>query len=230
MALYSLTVLCALFQAAAAVSRQPPPHALALWPVHLACIAISARFLLSPSTFRAQAPPPGCTGITTEANSPLGEYAAENIQVGKMAEVTRIAFTFPKITPNTLWQPLTEQRVKFTQELTGCMFDQSLDPSPCVAFKGTKVQTFTDGAFQGAGIEGSVFIPKPPSPAGKFDINDLLYIKWCPNQNYFQVTVAGAGPYTLSKTLPQYVPYNSWQYFYCRFPYWPFQGWCRRAV
>ena len=100
-----------------------------------------------------------------------------------MAEVTRIALTFQKITD-------LNDNVTFTQELTGCMFDQSLDPSPCVEFEGTRVNTFTDGAFQ-----GSEFIPTAPSEG--FDINNFLDIQWCPNQNYFQVKVAGEGPYTL---------------------------------
>ena len=49
-------------------------------------------------------------------------------------------------------------------------------------------RVFTDGAF-----EGRELIPKP-RPAG--DFTDRLDIQWCPDQNKFQVTVAGV-TYTL---------------------------------
>ena len=63
----------------------------------------------------------------------------------------------------------------------------------CVAFQGTKQRTFTDGAFKADGYQGSKFIPTAPLPPGSpgFDINNFLDIQWCPNQNWFLVTIAG---------------------------------------
>ena len=110
-----------------------------------------------------------------------------------MMKVTRIALTFPKIIEDL-------KAVKYTQDLTGCAFDQRLDPLTCVAFPGTRVNNFTDGVFEDPmGQQGSVFTPTAPLPPGSpgFDINRILDIKWCPDQNYFQVMVAGDGPYTL---------------------------------
>tara|TARA_B100000780_G_scaffold210557_1_gene150513 strand:- start:29 stop:592 length:564 start_codon:yes stop_codon:yes gene_type:complete len=74
-----------------------------------------------------------------------------------------IAVSFPKITDLNA--------VTFTLDL----------------FNGLGVRRFTGGAF----IEGSKFSLKRISPrAGAFTEN--LDIQWCPNQNYFQVTVFGA--------------------------------------
>ena len=113
-----------------------------------------------------------------------------------MMKVTRIALTFPKIIEDL-------KAVKYTQDLTGCAFDQRSDPPTCVAFPGTRVNNFTDGVFEDPmGQQGSVFTPTAPLPPGSpgFDINRILSIKWCPNQNYFRVMVAGDGPYTLPLT------------------------------
>ena len=113
-----------------------------------------------------------------------------------MMKVTRIALKFPTIIEDL-------KAVKYTQDLTGCAFDQRFDPPPCVAIPGTKVNNFTDGVFEDPmANQGSVFTPTAPLPPGSpgFDINRILDIRWCPKQNYFQVTVAGDGPYTLPLT------------------------------
>ena len=110
------------------VSRQPPaPRALALRPVPAS--GLYRRFCaLSLSTFRAQAPGPRCTGITTEANSPFGAY--ENIQEG-------IAVTFPEITDlNAVPFTLDLGFGLGVQGYTGGAFDgskfslQGISPSP----------------------------------------------------------------------------------------------------
>ena len=63
-----------------------------------------------------------------------------------MGVVTRIALKFPRIA--SLNAP-----VKYTQDLTGCSFDQTLDPPPCVAFDGPpKERNFTNGSFVDMGI------------------------------------------------------------------------------
>ena len=152
MTLYSLTVLCALFQAAAgqaapaAVSRQLQAcPAAALWPFYHRFCA------LNPSTFRAQAPGSDCTGTTTVANAPVGAYASSTTTV-----------TFPKITDL--------KAVPFTLELK--------------YVNGGQPRDFTGGAFEGSKF--SLQRTSPPAGAGA-----PAYIEWCPNQNYFQVTVNG---------------------------------------
>ena len=132
-----------------------------------------------------------CTGTLTVANSPIGEYAATKINVG-MGEVKRVAFNFSPITN-------VGAAVQYTQHLTGCVFDRTMHPPKCNDFEGTTEDTFQNGRFEDdAGNRGSLFIPTPPaSGTRKFDINALLNIHWCPNENYFQVTVAGQGPYIL---------------------------------
>jgi len=142
--------------------------------------------------FQATAAQNRCTGTLTVANSPIGEYAATNIDVG-MGKVNRVAFNFPPITN-------VNAAVQYTQDLTGCVFDRTKHPPPCVDFEGTSEATFQNGRFEDdTGNRGSLFIPTPPAASGTrgFDINALLNIHWCPNENYFQVTVAGQGPYIL---------------------------------
>ena len=118
------------------VSRQPPaPRALALRPVPAS--GLYRRFCaLSLSTFRAQAPGPRCTGITTEANSPFGAYAAENIAV-----------TFPKITD------LND--VPFTLELS---FVNGGQPRHFTggAFEGSKFSLQRTSPSAGAGAPGDI--------------------------------------------------------------------------
>ena len=120
------------------------------------------------------------------------QYAATHIDVG-MGEVKRVAFNFPPITN-------VDAAVQYTQDLTGCVLDRTKHPPPCVDFEGTSEATFQNGRFEDdTGNRGSLFIPTPPAASGTrgFDINALLNIHWCPNENYFQVTVAGQGPYIL---------------------------------
>ena len=120
------------------------------------------------STFRAQAPGSACTGITTEANSPFGAYAAEGVTV-------------------TFFTPITNlNAVPFTLELS--------------VVDGGQPRDFDGGAFEGsARREFSLQGTYPP--AGAFALNNLD-IQWCPDQNYFQVTVDGKGPHTLRSPPP----------------------------
>ena len=155
MTLYSLTVLCALFQAAAVqaapavVSRQLQAcPAAALWPFYHRFCA------LNPSTFRAQAPGSSCTGITTEANSPFGAYAAEGVAVTFFTQITNL------------------NAVPFTLELNN-----------------EEPEDFTGGALEGSDKRKFSLQDTSP-PAAPFALNNLD-IQWCPDQNYFQVTVFG---------------------------------------
>ena len=61
---------------------------------------------------------------------------------------------------------------------------------------GNQKNTFTDGAFVGRGFR--VFKPRGPNPPPGFAFYKLLFIEWCANQNYLEVTVDGVGPYILS--------------------------------
>ena len=116
--------------------------------------------------------PTSCTGTTTVAKSPFGEYANEN---PKIYEITKV--TFPKI--KDINAPVT-----FTLDLGD----------------GLGVRGFTGGAFEGsARREFSLQGTYPP--AGAFALNNLD-IQWCPDQNYFQVTVDGKGPHTLRSPPP----------------------------
>tara|TARA_B100000768_G_scaffold116698_1_gene107998 strand:- start:691 stop:1152 length:462 start_codon:yes stop_codon:yes gene_type:complete len=146
------------------------------------------------------------------ANAPLGTYSAANIQ-----GVTYIGITFGQI--KNINAP-----VQYTQVLSGCMFDQSKPSAPCVPFGGNKVETFSNGAFKAIWHnQGSVFIPKPPDPNARFDINRLLDIKWCPDQKHFEVTVDDVGPYILA---PLSAWYTVWRTVWCSFPW--YQGWCNK--
>ena len=131
----------------------------------------------------------GCTGTTTCANAPIGEYVAENVPLGPSV-VSRVAVTFNKIT--------NLNHVPYKFELTG--------------FGGLK------GDFIGA-FEGSEFIPKAWADT------DFLDIQWCPNQHYFQVTVAGQpGLYTLYKPSAFFYVWQivqcswPWGHYFCKTP------------
>ena len=109
------------------------------------------------STFRAQAPGSACTGITTEANSPFGAYAAEGVTV-------------------TFFTPITNlNAVPFTLELS--------------VVDGGQPRDFDGGAFEGSARRVFSLQGAAP-PAAPFALNNLD-IQWCPDQNYFQVTLFG---------------------------------------
>jgi len=166
MALYSLTVLCALFQAAAVQA--------------------------APANASRQLQAFDCTGTTTVANSPFGEYANENpLAYSPFANVNRkISVKFPKITDL--------KKITYTLELDNGVVSR------------------TDGAF-----EGSKLIPKPRAPCTiacqadgtekrRLDgTSPTLDIQWCPDQNKFQVTV---NPFTPGRVHYTLSPLMDWKW------------------
>ena len=135
-------------------SREPPATAACTSSVARASGLYRRFCALSLSTFRAQAPGSSCTGITTEANSPFGAYAAEGIAVTFFTQITNL------------------NAVPFTLELNN---DEPED--------------FTGGALVGSDKREFSLQGTSP-PAAPFALNNLD-IQWCPDQNYFQVTLFG---------------------------------------
>jgi hypothetical protein len=188
MALYSLfklTVLCAIFHAAAAVSRQPPPSALA----RASFIRALPRSLprTPPENTRFHAQETACTGTRskTEATNPSGLYYANNIPVGSMGKVTYVDLIFPAQDFSGF--------VTYKQDLRGCAFVPPI-PDKCIDFFGTQTMTFKKGRFN-----GNQLIPVAGDDINPFEkgIDELLHIEWCPDQNQFLVSVMGQGPYPL---------------------------------
>ena len=193
MALYSLfkiTVLCALFQAAAAVRRQPSRRHLARASgLHHRAAAQSANSLHQSTA--PVSPAQVCTGTREENNpatNPLGLYSASGIPVGEIGLVKYVDLKFEA-------QDFGGA-VTYTQDLMGCAFVRPDAPTgQCVNFFGTQTNTFKDGRFN-----GNQLIPVNPGPGiSVFDraIDQLFNIEWCPDQNNFLVSVFGKGPYTL---------------------------------
>ena len=208
MALYSLfkiTVLCALFQAAAAVRRQPPhtsrpsrfarvhlasialPSPLSLRPIRSTRLVVPAplrRLLRRPAPAPTAQGTPACSGTRTEANpssSPDGVYSASGIKVGP-GEVNHIDLTFPEQSFSGLQ--------KYHQHLDGCMFTRTDLPkdTKCIPLPTPVDHDYTNGHYVDLGSnQGSMFIP---AEKGNF-INALLNIHWCPDQNYFLVKFLG---------------------------------------
>ena len=195
MALYSLfklTVLCAIFHATAAVSRQPPPSALArACPPSALCPDLSLDSLSLPRTLlentRFHAQETACTGTRskTEATNPSGLYYANNIPVGSMGKVTYVDLIFPAQDFSGF--------VTYQQDLRGCAFVPPI-PDKCIDFFGTQTMTFKKGRFN-----GNQLIPVAGDDINPFEkgIDELLNIEWCPDQNQFLVKVMGQGPYPL---------------------------------
>lgn len=128
-------------------------------------------------------------------------YSQSSISVhGAKVDYIAVKFTPPECQPPSQCILSLDSLQTYEQELVGCM----IVGSKCMPFQGKKRETFTDGRFNASrNNQGSEFIPRASDLNNP--INDLLKIRWCPDQNYFLVELElPTGPGTLLKPLRHY--------------------------